>query len=246
MRKPPAPEQEQARHDPAAPTGDRVGGDQAELVRQAQRLYLRYATEIVEHYHFCPFARAARKLQSMQLRVLLGQAPGPAALSAALQPLPAAQVEVLLLLLPEYRGRPADLRQLAAHVRELDLLQGAWAVADFHPLATLDLRSSDRAVPFIRSTPDPTLQLLRYQSLHAVEQARPRVPDGTRCIDPAELWQVTQQAQPLRTQIAAENLSTLRRIGAAQIQARVQDILEDRRQTYARLGVAPPPWETIP
>ena len=59
--------------------------------------------------------------------------------------------------------------------------ESPFAMAAFHPDAAADLDDPERLIPFLRRTPDPTIQLVRQEAL---ERVRGRHPQGTAFVDP--------------------------------------------------------------
>jgi hypothetical protein len=113
-------------------------------------------------------------------------------------------------------------------------------MATFHPDAEADVASGERFIPFVRRTPDPTIQLVRFELL---ERARARHPSGTefvdiRFLDPRGLSQ--GPAPPsLRERIAEQNLLQAQHFGVERLEALLSDIRDDRNRSYAKLAGAP-------
>jgi hypothetical protein len=220
--------------------------DYAALEIEARRIYFRYAVEVVEAFTFCPWARSARDAGRMQCNVVLGAEPSVQTLLAELQAADArAEIDVTLLVMPECRLDRVALRHLTAalHARyELESGRGktALAIADFHPSAPLDMTSPERLVPFIRKSPDPTLQLIRHSALDA---ARRGGQEGTRAATLEMMLKGALKEEPAHARIASANFRTLERTGAPAVLAVLQDIARDRVASYARLGATPTPWD---
>jgi hypothetical protein len=215
------------------------------LRREALRVHARYASEVIEALNFCPFSAPARAAGRVQTRVLFGPEPS---LDETLHEMDSLEhdesAEIGLLVYPELQLTRVAFQHFAARVRAQDETRHgrgatAFAVADFHPDAEPDMEAPEKLVAFIRRSPDPVLQLLRRTALASV-----RGPDqGTRFVDPAQLLdpQFTPAAtEPLHERIARANHRTVQRLGLARVSAVVQDILEDRDRSYARLGLDPP------
>lgn len=216
--------------------------DQA-LCTEAVRIYRRYASEFVEELNLCPWAERARRTGHVREVVLLQQdcsdcAPAVGAVAALAQD---PQVEIGILLFPRLRvdRLPFDtfvseLRQLDAARHELGTIP--FAMAAFHPQASPDMSDAERLIPFIRRTPDPTVQLVRRSVL---ERVRERNPHGTQFMDLRLLTMEALSAPTppsLRQRIAETNRETVSRLGLPEIERRFRDILEDRAASYARLG----------
>jgi len=178
----------------------------------------RYLREFVEALELCPFARRCRESGRLARRVLRGGRPGEATASAVreLETRAEEQVEVALLIYPELEGGVRALEDLRDEVRRS--LRLFHCVA-FHPELPMDLSDENRAVSFLRRSPDPTLQLVRIATLDRVRSGRPA---GSVYVDPSKL-----RADELRSleatlsvseQIARANLRTLRQHDAAGLQ----------------------------
>jgi hypothetical protein len=220
------------------------------LEREALRVYGRYATEVVEALGFCPWAQRAREEGRVRPQVLTVDAPEPDAVLDALAGLETSpQVEIGLLIFPRL---PLDRRAFArfvAELREADTARHGggrppFALADFHPQVDADTRSPERLVPFIRRSPDPTVQAVRHSALSSVRLSED---SGTRFVDPARLLDGPLDAlqlpgEPLSRRVARANLRTVESMGVAEVRALTDAIIEDRDQSYGRLGLEPPPF----
>lgn len=213
------------------------------LSREALRLYRRYATELVESLKLCPWAERARLDGRVAERVLLTAESDPLtqplAVMAELARDP--QIEIGILVFPRIRLDRRDFEHWVARVRDRDAEAyplGAipFAAAAFHPDAEADCADAERCIPFMRRSPDPTVQLVRRSSL---ERVRGRSAQGTQFVDlrlltPEALAQPELSSQ--RERIAEANLDTLRRLGVEEFERRFLAIARDRAQTYAALG----------
>ncbi len=214
-----------------------------DLARATLEVYERYAVEVVERFGFCPWARAARESGEVTLRVvfsadlddfdesmrLLGelhrQAP-PTDIALFIYPL----LDLDRLGFEDYARR---LRQRSeAGPEKLD----AFAMAAFHPSANVDLSHPDRLVPYVRSSPDPTLQLVRNTALSSIKG----LTHGTAFLDVSELSVDAFKALPLappppkavRERIAEQNLATVRDTGPSAIDAILTDIARAREAAH--------------
>ncbi|HEX4446201.1 MAG TPA: hypothetical protein VH044_05680, partial [Polyangiaceae bacterium] len=122
-----------------------------------------------------------------------------------------------------------------ADSRRHDLGAVPFVFAAFHPEAEPDTADPERLIPFLRRTPDPTLQVLRASVLDSI---RSGASQGTQFLDMASLEAViTGTVQPpLRERIARANLATAERIGITALRARLDDIRRDRDETYRALA----------
>lgn len=217
--------------------------DATRLSAEALRLFGRYQLEIVEHFRLCPWADRARREGAVETRVLqLPDPRGPEVLPTIQELATHPRTEIGILLFPRCRSTFDEFERFAAVLRELDqdrwpLGHAPFAIAAFHPAASADTRSGERLIPFLRRTPDPTLQLVR---LSALEKVRAGDTDGTQFVD---LQRVdfaslgTQDSRSLRERIATNNLETVRAVGVEAFCARLDDIAQDRSDSYAKLGI---------
>jgi hypothetical protein len=217
------------------------------LVTESLRLYERYAEEIVERFDLCPWARRSRREGAVRPWVLLQESPDELAESllviGALAV--ASQVQVALLIYPRLRLGRLDFEHFVRRLRHADserheLGEVPFAMAAFHPQAAANLQDAERLVPFIRRTPDPTIQLVRADVL---EQLRSSSSSGTAFVEPGMLTVAglaREEVPGIRERIAQNNLETICRVGTSTLEAAFADIARDRSATYARLGEALP------
>jgi hypothetical protein len=224
--------------------------DRDALRIEALRINRRYVLEVVEALGFCPWATAARLQGRVQTRIVFGREPE---LDTTLREIEALErvenTDIGLLVFPEASCDRIAFQHFAAKLRERYEQQRrqrpeAFALADFHPAAEPDTSSPARLVPFIRRSPDPTLQLVRHSVLAA---ARRGESEGTRFLDAAtlsrlDLVELSAPSEPLHARIARANLGSVLRLGVEQVTAVLDDIARDRDHSYARLGLTPPPW----
>jgi len=217
------------------------------LRAEALRLYRRYAIEIVEGLSFCPYAAKTREDGHTREVVVTSVEPSDEEILEAIEAIADDPVvEVGLLIVPRLTlDQPAlghrveDLRKAHADRRGRTVL----AIEGFHPRAEADATAPERLTPFVRRTPDPTLQLTR---LDVLERVRRGTPTGTAFFDPdamdldALLSEPTKA--PLHERIADMNLETVRRLGVDEVAARLRDILEDRDRSYAAIDPSIPRW----
>jgi hypothetical protein len=186
----------------------------------------RYLREFVEALHLCPFAKRCREDGKLHRRVLLPQDDALASIRE-IEALPSEWVEVALLIFP---SAPAGSAQ-AAHAFEAfgvslrDAMSAAhpegspfYCVA-FHPDLPRDLADAHRAVPFIRRSPDPTVQLVRASVLQAVRGNN----DSERYVDPGKLTleQLLALTTPISTsdRIAEANLESVTSAGPDRLES---------------------------
>lgn len=215
-----------------------------ELSTATQQVYQRYAVEVVERYGLCPWARAARESGEVLLRVDFSVDPddfdeslrllaelhrGPSDIDIALFIYPLIDLDRL-----RFEDRIRRLRVLAeGGGRALD----AFAMAAFHPEARADLSDPDRLVPYVRRSPDPTLQLVRKSALSGIKN----LSAGTSFVDVSSLTAASLRAleapssKAVRERIGEQNLRTVRDVGVAEIDAILSDIAAHRERAHAAL-----------
>lgn len=228
--------------------------DREALRQEALRVHARYASEVVEDLGFCPWAAPARRQGRVRTLVLFGSDAIVAATVDEARALSTdLNADIGLLVFPELALGRFDFQHFAARVRESYERDAplpkadSFAIADFHPEAPADLGSPARLVPFIRRSPDPTLQLVRHSVLLA---ARHGERSGTRFVDAAAiasgaLEDLQEGREPLHARVARENYESVQRLGVERVAAVFEDILRDRDRSYARLGLDPPRWSPL-
>jgi hypothetical protein len=223
--------------------------DRDRLRSEVERVHRRYALEVVEALGFCPWAKAAREAGRVRLLVSFDTTPDVRSALSFMDEIEAdAGAEVSLIAYPLL---PLDRLPFAHFVAELRAADAArkpvgetvLAMADFHPNVTADTSDSERLVPFVRSAPDPTIQLVRIAALNGVRLSET---SGTSFVDPAELsfeqLLQAQSAPPLSARVARANLRTVAALGLPSVLAVLADIARDRHASYAALGVPPAVW----
>ena len=218
------------------------------LIAEAMRIYERYATEVIEAHNFCPWAADARRDGSVSVMVMLGEQVTPDEVSAAACEMAKNETTVIgLLLFPQLAVDAVRFQHFAAQVRaqtdqNYPRGQAQWAIADFHPQGAADLTTSERAVAFIRKSPDPTLQLVRHSTLSALKR---QSDGGTQFIDMAsfDVQGTLPKAPrlPLHELVAQNNLRKLRDVAQA-VTKTLADIQRDREISYAATGLIVPSW----
>lgn len=216
----------------------------AVLVRWAEqtvRLYRRYEQEIVEACDLCPWALRVRQDDRVRERVLFQEDERLLEPSLdAMRELAEEDIDVALLLYPRIGLGRSAFDQFAGRLRDADvsrqsLGQVPFVFAVFHPDAAPDVEEPERLIPFLRRTPDPTIQLLRSTVL---DRVRGMTPQGTQFVDPRALETLTAPAPSLRERIASANLATTLRIGVETLTFRFDEIIRDREETHRILRQA--------
>ncbi len=216
------------------------GSAEERLVEEAIRLYRRYAVEIVEALSFCPYAERARLDGLTHELVMTGRAPSDEAVLERIEGVTDDErVDIGLLILPRVEVDQTEFGHWVEALRKKHRAhRGATllAIEGFHPIAAADASSAERLTPFVRRTPDPTLQLTRLSTLQEVRRG---TSTGTGFIDPAtvDLAELLSRPvkRPLHERIADMNLESVRRIGVEEIERRLHDILRDRDESYRRI-----------
>jgi hypothetical protein len=214
-----------------------------DLTNATLRAYDRYAVEVVEHFGFCPWARSAREAGNVVVNVLFSVnhddfseslarlselSNGPEHIDIALFIYPLLDLDRL-----PFEDFVRRLRAACeAHLPPLD----AFAMAAFHPAASVDLSHPDRLVPYVRRSPDPTLQLVRNSALSRIKG----LTSGTAFLDLGSLsleslTALTQPVKDVRERIAEQNLATVRAEGPAAVDAVLDDIFRQRETAHAGL-----------
>ncbi|MFW5921465.1 MAG: DUF1415 family protein [Polyangiales bacterium] len=218
----------------------------AELGRQAVRLYRRYEVEVVQAFGLCPWAERARQEGRVHERVVPSPAPEPPAVAKVVRELADdARVHIGLMLFPRFDVDRIGFERFVGEVRRcIDSRRDASpgprpdaALAAFHPDAEADLASAERLVPFVRRTPDPTIQLVRQSVLDRLRESRPH---GTGLVDLDTVDLDAFMAQPdpgppLHERVAEHNLETVEREGVARLETVFEAIRADRQHAYADL-----------
>jgi hypothetical protein len=228
------------------------GLDWQALEREALRLHGRYSTEVVESLGLCPWAADARSAGRVSTHVDRSVTADVAPTLDHLRQLAASNdIDVAFVVYPVLDLDRRAFAHFVAAIREADsarypIGETVFALADFHPNAAADVTSAERLVPFLRRTPDLTLQIVRRAALHAVRMSEDQ---GTSFVNVAELgietWLSQQSAAPppLAARIAKNNLRTVTRMGSAALSERVESILADRHASYFALGLPLPLWK---
>ncbi len=217
--------------------------DDDALRTEALRVYRRYAIEVVERFDLCPWAAYARRDGRVRECVILAENQAdPQASLSLLHDLEAdTKIEIALFIYPDLGldrlGFEAFVRTLREqHAARYEVGEIPFAMAAFHPTARADVADADRLIPFLRRTPDPTIQVVRQTAL---ERVRGHGQEGTSFVDLATLTALPiPQKEPisLRQRIGQQNLETTLREGLETLEAVLSDIRRDRDESYARLS----------
>jgi len=223
-----------------------AGGYESALREEALRVYRRYMLEVVEGFTLCPWAAAARRGGHVYEAVILAENQADPRQSLTLLDSLTGQLEtdIALFIYPDLELDRLGFESFVRTVREQDAARHAvgtipFAMAAFHPDARPDLQEPERLIPFLRRTPDPTIQVVRCTAL---DRVRGNSQEGTSFFDLADLGTLPlPQKEPisLRQRIAQANLDTAREVGVDTLEALFQDIRRDRDESYARIRRGP-------
>lgn len=223
-------------------------------VTETLRLYARYQTEFVEAFDLCPWAKRARLDGHVDVQVCLDQTLRVKAVLDQLDVWVASDAtEIGILIFPACQIERDELERfatqcMAADAARLGLQSAEFVLAAFHPQAPLQLEPPERLVPFLRRSPDPTLQFVRTRALERVRRGEN---SGTQFVDPSTLDFSTLLKGPgpsLRERIMVANRDTFQRVGMACVNDVLQAVLNDHRQARAQLPAlvqAPHPTERV-
>jgi hypothetical protein len=212
-----------------------------ELEAEAVRLNRRYVMEIVDAFGLCPWADRARR-EGHVTEVVFDQTSPEVfepTLASMTEHADRIDIDVALFIYPRIGVNRLDFEHFARRLRALDAERHPpsripFAIAAFHPDAPPVLANPDRLVPYLRRTPDPTLQLVRESTLDRVRGER----HGTSYYG-AHVFSGELPPEPpgtdVRELIARTNFDTVVRVGVEAFDAVFADILRDRDETYARL-----------
>jgi hypothetical protein len=185
--------------------------EESALVAEALRLNARYVEEVVIGWGLCPWAARAWSDGQVTQRVFTGVEPEVAPVAAFVGELVAKPGAAIgLAIFPRVACTVGAWEKFAERVRRT---RAEFLIAAFHPdyvPARGDAPTPASLVPFIRRTPDPTLQLVRASLL---EDLRGDVSDG----------------------VARDNHATVTARGPAALEALLAEIRRDRDAAYSRL-----------
>ena len=211
----------------------------AARISETLRLNDRYALEVVEAFSFCPYARPARVAQKAARKVLLQSTLDIAPVVAMIEAVERASCdcEVVQLIFPRLRTTAREFDDFTAQVRvarETRSPRPSFAQASFHPGFTYDATTPEAMVPFVRRSPDATIQMLRVTTLDALARE-----DGPRGATAEQIQRFLRGEGPppasLSSWISGENHARVQRVGRAVVDAVYDSIMADRERSHARL-----------
>lgn len=202
-----------------------------EKLAEVRRILDRYVVEVVERFDLCPWAKSARLGGEVAIEVLWGEPSLAAWLEAGQALLAQPGARIAMVVAPETAATVAELREVRDHVTSRIPHTG---VAHFHPDAPLDLATPARLVPFLRRSPDPLLQLVPLALLESVRGA-------AMPVERARQIQMLGGVGPMVRGDIADRIAEVNHARVSAEQAEVMRVLdaitEDRRASYARVGI---------
>ncbi len=214
---------------------------ESEWRKEVLRINARYLSEVVEQFDLCPWAKSVRNTAKLHRVVYSQSADAPGLLSRLAKDIEdfvtITEAEIGLLILPNFGGDNGSFRSFvasleAAHAEAHPRHDIPLAMASFHPRAKADLSSPARLVSFIRRSPDPTIQLVRRESMAKVRQGSG---GGSMFAESLEAFlpMMGKKAKlSVSDGIAQSNLETVERMGIPALEAILNDIAEDRETSY--------------
>jgi hypothetical protein len=221
-------------------TSDERQAPSPEFLAEVLRINDRFTQEIVETYNVCPFARGARVAGTAIREVLFDTTTDPDPSLALLERLESDPrgLEVVQVIYPRLSVTPREFEHFNARLRDAHAKRIAgravFVHAVFHPDFPCDRRSPDALVSFFRRAPDPTIQLVRFETIESVRRDRHR---GTQVYDPETFdWSQVGKSRPpsVPEKITRDNFALVERIGPDEIEAIQVSIRKDRDASYAR------------
>jgi len=198
--------------------------------------------EVVEGFTLCPWAAAARRDGHVVEAVILAenQADPRQSLTLLDSLKDRLETDIALFIYPDLALDRLGFESFVRTVREQDAARHEvgtipFAMAAFHPDAHPDPSEPERLIPFLRRTPDPTIQVVRRTAL---DRVRGSSQEGTSFFDLSNLGALPlPQKEPvsLRQRIAQANLDTALEVGVDTLEALFEDIRRDRDESYARI-----------
>ena len=218
------------------------------LEREACRVYARYQREIVEALKVCPWAERARLDGNVDVAVVLASEDELRAdLSMALAALDrhAANdaTQIGLIVFPRITWTRHEFERWLGELRATEQKRhrdrgdrAPFALAAFHHDAAPPAAGASpyQWVPYLRRTPDPTIQCVRIDVLEELRGAE----EGKHFVDPDTIQDIASfldapLKKPLHERVAQANATMLERVGVADFGAIIEDIKADRDAAYA-------------
>ena len=223
------------------------------LEREARRVYARYQREIVEALKVCPWAERARIDGHVEVTVMREsqetlRANPSLALAALARHAAREETQIGLLVFPRITWSRNQFERWVGELREVSQSthrerggRAPFALAAFHYDARAPREGATpyQWVPFLRRTPDPTIQAVRIDVLEELRGEG----EGKHFVDPDTIEDIKSfltgpLKKPLHERVAGANANMLARIGAENFAATVEDIKADRDRSYAPLLAA--------
>lgn len=193
------------------------------LRREARRLHRRYLIEVIERFSVCPWAKAARVEDRMRTHVVTERSSAADALRPVIEDWAGDEgVEVGFVIAPLFEGGREAFASWASTVASLR--EEVFLSACFHPAPQAG------TIPFLRRTPDPTLQLVRRARLDAIRAQDPPHYQDIFALDLRALER-TGSAKTVAASVLAHNDRLLSE-DRSQLEAILKAIHQDRHTTY--------------
>mgnify|MGYP001822967980 CR=1 FL=1 len=193
------------------------------LRREARRLHQRYLTEVVERFSICPWAKAARLHDRMRTHVVTDRCSAVDTLRPVIEDWAGDdRVEVAFVIVPLFAGTREAFASWASTVASLR--EDVFLSAPFHPAPEA------RTIPFLRRTPDPTLQLVRRARLDVVRAHDPPHYQDIFALDLSALER-RGSAKTVAASVLAHNERLLAE-DRPRLEAILEAIHQDRDATY--------------
>ncbi len=204
----------------------------AALIAEALRLNDRYLMEVVTAFGLCPWAERALREGRVHRRVVVDPDPAPQSVLPLIDELEdaaaSALVDIGLFIFPRFAVTAAGFDRYTERLRQADRARRpadvlpAFVLAAFHPQPPIRTPTTPhQLVPFIRRTPDPTIQLVRESTLRELRRTAHALYEG-----------IAERNHAAVTAAAGA--------GLARLDAVADDILRDRDRAYAQIAFACP------
>ncbi len=231
----------------------------------ALQLFQRYLREFIEAFGICPYAERTRLTERIRYSVFLQpletiattsiDIPIPEIVDSLVTTSADLRFDMGFAILPRCTLKAADFdafvaRVRASYVQRCQHTGVVMALATFHPQAPFDASTPHRLIPFLRRSPDPTIQMIR---IAALEHVRRGDDTSTHYVSPdaaqwyelfvdlrddrsAKLSHDAKQRLPLNERIHAANFQTLQTETAARLMHVLDTLRCDRDNIYADIA----------
>ena len=212
------------------------------LKREILRINMRFIEEFIEGHNICPFSRCGRCVGAVGRRIYTEEITSetPVLTESFLKTLDKVaqnpKIEVMLCIFPWARLPAQSWQYFTEHVRNaVNKRQNkiVYAAAAFHPELDYNDDTPDRAVTFFRKAPDPSVQLVRLDTL---DSAGAGTPDTTvanlELITAILAGNMPPKTPKTITEIVTnDNFAMLHKHGIQKLKTQLQDIYKDREES---------------